>query len=172
MPVYCCWSLPHPVRHLGKYSGHLPVATSPHRIGRMFVGDLAEPYCTRIGYAVVIQNTIMRNAGHLRAVEPRRWRAKRRRTRALAARELAQSAAARRRRRSSSRGAAAPLAHLGAAAHRPVSDLSCNVRREGGQSLVIGGSSLVMLEGGGRVIPCNRRAIPCNIRRGGEGHPL
>ena len=28
-----------------------------------------------------------------------------------------------------------------------VSDLPCNVRREGGQSLVIGGSSLVMLEG-------------------------
>ena len=28
-----------------------------------------------------------------------------------------------------------------------VSDLPCNVRREGGQSLVIGGSSLVILEG-------------------------
>ena len=28
-----------------------------------------------------------------------------------------------------------------------VSDLPCDVRREGGQSLVIGGSSLVMLEG-------------------------
>ena len=32
-------------------------------------------------------------------------------------------------------------------AHTQVSDLPCNVRREGGQSLVIGGSSLVMLEG-------------------------
>ena len=31
--------------------------------------------------------------------------------------------------------------------HDPVSDLPCNVRREAGQSLVIGGSSLVMLEG-------------------------
>ena len=30
---------------------------------------------------------------------------------------------------------------------RQVSDLPCNVRREGGQSLVIGGSSLVVLEG-------------------------
>ena len=28
-----------------------------------------------------------------------------------------------------------------------VSDLPCNFRREGGQSLVIGGSSLVILEG-------------------------
>ena len=28
-----------------------------------------------------------------------------------------------------------------------VSDLPCNIRREGGQSLVIGGSSLVILEG-------------------------
>ena len=28
-----------------------------------------------------------------------------------------------------------------------VSDLPCNIRREGGQSLVIGGPSLVMLEG-------------------------
>ena len=27
------------------------------------------------------------------------------------------------------------------------SDLPCNIRREGGQSLVIGGSSLVILEG-------------------------
>ena len=35
-----------------------------------------------------------------------------------------------------------------------VSDLPCNVRREGGQSLVIGGSSLVILE--------ERRVIPCN----------
>ena len=30
---------------------------------------------------------------------------------------------------------------------RQVSDLPCNIRREGGQSLVIGGSSLVILEG-------------------------
>ena len=29
----------------------------------------------------------------------------------------------------------------------PVSDLPCNIRREGGKSLVIGGSSLVILEG-------------------------
>ena len=28
-----------------------------------------------------------------------------------------------------------------------VSDLPCNIRREGGQSLVVGGPSLVMLEG-------------------------
>ena len=33
-------------------------------------------------------------------------------------------------------------------ARRPmVSDLPCNIRREGGQSLVIGGPSLVILEG-------------------------
>ena len=31
---------------------------------------------------------------------------------------------------------------------------------------------LVLLEGEGRVVPCNRRAIPCNVRRGGEGHPV
>ena len=30
---------------------------------------------------------------------------------------------------------------------RSVSDLPCNIRREGGKSLVIGGSSLVILEG-------------------------
>ena len=30
-----------------------------------------------------------------------------------------------------------------------VSDLSCNIRREGKQSLVVGGSSLVILEGKG-----------------------
>ena len=35
----------------------------------------------------------------------------------------------------------------------------CNVRREGRASLVIGGSSLVVLEG--------RRVIPCNFRREG-----
>ena len=37
----------------------------------------------------------------------------------------------------------------------PVSDLPCNVRREGGESLVIGGPSLVMLEG--------REGIPFSI---------
>ena len=41
-----------------------------------------------------------------------------------------------------------------------VSDLPCNVRREGGESLVIGGPSLVILEGGEGGIPCTWRAIP------------
>ena len=35
------------------------------------------------------------------------------------------------------------------------------------QSLVIGGSSLVISEGKRRAIPCNWRVLPCNIRRKG-----
>ena len=37
--------------------------------------------------------------------------------------------------------------HGACAASLQVSDLLCNIRREAGQSLVIGGSSLVILEG-------------------------
>ena len=37
--------------------------------------------------------------------------------------------------------------HNPASVYRSVSDLPCNIRREGGQSLVIGGPSLVILEG-------------------------
>ena len=36
---------------------------------------------------------------------------------------------------------------LSAKSNSKVSDLPCNIRREGGQSLVIGGPSLVILEG-------------------------
>ena len=39
------------------------------------------------------------------------------------------------------------MAYQAAVQFALVSDLPCNIRREGGQSLVIGGSSLVILEG-------------------------
>ena len=40
-----------------------------------------------------------------------------------------------------------PRSAAAAARRTAVSDLPCNIKREGGQSLVIGGSSLVILEG-------------------------
>ena len=40
-----------------------------------------------------------------------------------------------------------PLCTTDVDSQRLVSDLPCNIRREGGQSLVIGGPSLVILEG-------------------------
>ena len=43
--------------------------------------------------------------------------------------------------------------------------------REGGQSLVTGGSSLVIIRRKGRAIPCNWRVLPCNIRRKGCAIP-
>ena len=60
-----------------------------------------------------------------------------------------------------------------------VSDLPCNIRREGGQSLVIGGSSLVILEGKGVqslvTIPlfADGLDVPRHARRQGGGalHP-
>ena len=65
----------------------------------------------------------------------------------------------------------APADASAVAAEYAVSDLPCNFRREGGQSLVIGGPSLVMLEGeGGKSLVIGGSSLV--ILEGREGNPL